>query len=678
MKVLSLSAILGVQAGFVSALVPTRTLGSRKTPGGGHLSIPQTRTLSRPLQFGSVLHSTVLPQHDSEPAERLAGVEAQKENYKWTHEVNPAGSPYLDGFDFSLEGPSLSWAVKLAGVTLRILLGGFRAQFGIDEIIKALTGQSDHLHFFRELAQSIKFNNDNDWADTVAEDIDDFMDLFEFPNLKPKSVIDHDDDLAFARLRLQGPNPVVICPCNDEVFNKLSQTLAQKQYAELKKKLEAAMSKKTLYAVDWSLWDGQKEGTIIGINGEVETKCVNPTIGLFELNPDNEFRELQPLLPVAIQCGVAKDGEPLPPIMTPDDGWAWQIAKLCYHSCDGMWHEGICHLGQTHLTVEPFLVATNRHFSNRHPIYKLLKPHLEGTAFINHSASNSLIEKDGSVDDMFSADVVALHPTITSEVIKRLSKDFSLPADLEERQMDAKSFPYPYRYRDDAMPIWEATLEWVTGYLEIYYGSSKEVQDEEMGGDHELKNWVEDMVDNGRSAWLAEFDTTDNKLAFLSKVIASVIYTASTLHAAVNFPQKPIMAFVPAYPLGLMKPSPTEAKKVRKDDYVSYLPRIENAKEQLFVGKLLGGVHHTRHGLPRVWSNTSLLSYYEADAFDDDRVKPLLQKLSDFLEDHEDDIEDKNGDVVSAWKSRGMDKKAAKNFAYKTLLPRDIPQSINI
>ncbi|CAM9187044.1 unnamed protein product [Choristocarpus tenellus] len=628
----------------------------------------ERRTLSRSLPIGTALHTTVLPQHDSEPAERLAAVEANKENYKWTHEVNPQGSPYLEEFNFMLEGPSLSWAVKVAGTVVRLLLGGFRASFGLDEIIKTLIGQDDHLHFFRELAQSIMFNGSTNWADTIAEDLGDFVDLFEFPNSKPKSVVDHDDDLAFARLRLQGPNPVVIRPCSDDVFNKLSQTLAQKQYAGLKKKLEGAMRQKTLYAVDWSLWDGIEEGDIVGINGELEKKCVNPTIGLFEINPDKEFRELQPLLPVAIQCGVAKDGEALPPIMTPDDGWAWQIAKLCYQSCDGMWHEGISHLGQTHLTIEPFLVATNRHFSDRHPIYKLLKPHMEGSAFINDAASGVLIEKDGTVDNLLGADIEAIYPVITSEVIKRLSKDFSFPAELQERQMDAKSFPYSYRFRDDAMPIWDATLELVTSYLEIYYGSTKEVQDREIAGDHELKNWVADMVDNGRSAWLAEFDTTDNKLGFLTKVIASVIFTASTLHAAVNFPQKPIMSFAPAYPLGLMQPNPTEQNKTSytEDDYISYLPRIELARSQLFVGKLLGGVHHTS------------LGDYEVDAFDDDRVKPILKKFADFLEDHEDDIEDLNGDVVSAWKSRGMDKRAAKNFAYKILLPPDIPQSINI
>ncbi|CAN0471139.1 unnamed protein product, partial [Discosporangium mesarthrocarpum] len=73
--------------------------------------------------------------------------------------------------------------------------------------------------------------------------------------------------------------------------------------------------------------------------------------------------------------------------------------------------------------------------------------------------------------------------------------------------------------------------------------------------------------------------------------VASVIFTASTLHAAVNFPQNPIMSFAPAYPLGVLQPPITEEEKVER--WIEYHPRIEIAQLQLFIGKLLGGIHHT-------------------------------------------------------------------------------------
>lgn len=37
-----------------------------------------------------------------------------------------------------------------------------------------------------------------------------------------------------------------------------------------------------------------------------------------------------------------------------------------------------------------------------------------------------------------------------------------------------------------------------------------------------------------------------------------------------------------------------------------------------------------------------------------------------------------NAEVVVGWRNRGKDRKAASNFGYTTLLPDNIPQSINI
>lgn len=46
------------------------------------------------------------------------------------------------------------------------------------------------------------------------------------------------------------------------------------------------------------------------------------------------------------------------------------------------------HLGNTHVVLEGPLVAMNRCLPKEHPIYDLMKPHLEGTAFINWGAQN--------------------------------------------------------------------------------------------------------------------------------------------------------------------------------------------------------------------------------------------------------------------------------------------------
>ncbi|CAN0408228.1 unnamed protein product, partial [Laminaria digitata] len=78
------------------------------------------------------------------------------------------------------------------------------------------------------------------------------------------------------------------------------------------------------------------------------------------------------------------------------------------------------------------------------------------------------------------------------------------------------------------------------------------------------------------------------------QVFASLIYTASTLHAAVNFPQKPSMSFVPSSPGSVYAPIPTDKSERTKEDYMSYLVPMEIALRHVAVLTLLGSIHHTR------------------------------------------------------------------------------------
>lgn len=63
-------------------------------------------------------------------------------------------------------------------------------------------------------------------------------------------------------------------------------------------------------------------------------------------------------------------------------------------------HEIVSHLGNTHVVLEGPVVAMNRQLPKEHPVYDILQPHLEGTAFINYFAQEvsrrySLVERRG-------------------------------------------------------------------------------------------------------------------------------------------------------------------------------------------------------------------------------------------------------------------------------------------
>ena len=74
-------------------------------------------------------------------------------------------------------------------------------------------------------------------------------------------------------------------------------------------------------------------------------------------------------------------------------------------NCDAIHHEVVAHLARTHLLVEPFVAATMRQLPTAHPVDALLRPHFEGTVFINDSASRRLVAPGGNVDVVFVGDI---------------------------------------------------------------------------------------------------------------------------------------------------------------------------------------------------------------------------------------------------------------------------------
>lgn len=73
-----------------------------------------------------------------------------------------------------------------------------------------------------------------------------------------------------------------------------------------------------------------------------------------------------------------------------------------------------------------------------------------------------------------------------------------------------------------------------------------------------VQAFVDEMVDIAQFKWLAEFNTSKDKRGLIAKVLASLIYTASTLHAAVNFPQRSILSFAPSTPGSVYVKPPTD------------------------------------------------------------------------------------------------------------------------
>lgn len=86
----------------------------------------------------------------------------------------------------------------------------------------------------------------------------------------------------------------------------------------------------------------------------------------------------------------------------------------------------------THAVVEPFVIATNRHLSVLHPIYKLLHPHFRNTMNINAAARQSLIAADTVIEKAFMWGEYAVE--MSSVMYKDwVFLDQALPEDLRKR-----------------------------------------------------------------------------------------------------------------------------------------------------------------------------------------------------------------------------------------------------
>ena len=382
------------------------------------------------------------------------------------------------------------------------------------------------------------------------------------------------DDSEFARLRVQGPNCMLITAVGDAL--PVNFPLSATKYAAVVNgdTLSAALSDGRLFLLDYKPLAVIDPGTY-----GTEAKYIWQPMALFAVPPGGSS-----LIPVAIQCGQdAADYPIFTPSPVADKRWGWEMAKFVVQVADGNYHELFAHLARTHLVIEAFAVATHRHLAEVHPIWALLVPHFEGTLFINEQAATSLIAAGGPIDHIFAG-------TITSSqlaaVDARLAFDFHdkmLPADLAARGVGVDSTLEDYPYRDDALLVWNAIHEWARQYVDLYY-----THDADVAADTELTAWAACLAGEAKIKGFGPVTTR----AQLAEICTMVMFTASAQHAAVNFPQKDIMAFAPAVTGAGWQAAPNGQRGHDKTGWLAMMPPMALALEQLNVLELLGSVHY--------------------------------------------------------------------------------------
>lgn len=634
---------------------------------------------SKEFFSGSKKRQPLLPQNDPSPTLRQQDIQKGQAEYQFIY-------PYTNSLPMVTEvpgsaQPSLSWYLLVAesllailgnslSITRKIEPNQFMAQSKVGDIYKqflerkskAKTSQ-DLKRFIEDIISSIeqtekalapqnlpnlKESLKPKFLASKTTDLEDYENLFRKISL-PEIALDFQNDEVFARLRVAGPNPLVlrridVLPDKFPVTNEHYQTAIK----DSQDTLMAAGREGRLYLADYTVLSQITNG-----NFPEKQKYLSAPLALFAV--PKGYTGLWPLRPVAIQWGQNADENAIvtPNPNNPNDP-NWLIAKTIVQIADANHHELISHLGRTHLFLEPFVIFTHRRLASNHPLRILLLPHFEGTVNINYLARTQLVAPEGQVDTLLAGTIsTSLQSTV--EDLQQFSFNQSMfPKDLELRGVnDAKLLP-DYPYRDDGIEIWNAIHQWVSDYLSIYY-----LKDADLERDTELQAWFADLIspNGGRIKDMGENGVLRSR-SYLIDAVTHIIFTASAQHAAVNFPQANIMTYAPAMPLAGYSPTPTSANSLTEEDFFNLMPPLDQAKTQLDVLYLLGAVYYTT------------LGHYDRNYFTDERVKQPLANFQTQLKRIENKIQSKNnnqGDTVSS-----------SRLPYTFLLPSRIPQSINI
>ncbi len=577
--------------------------------------------------------SAFLPAFDPDPETRATGQTGRRAEYQFNH-------AYVSPLALIEDVPSRDrFPIDFTTLVLGKLMTNVANQADADSALRRELRQTNNMLAGVALGASTAVRAVSGLVGQVigvAADerrllsIDDYNALFHVIGLPPISKDFHLDS-TFAELRLAGPNPVLIHRI-DKPDDRFPVTDDHYQIALPGDTLAAAGAEGRLFLVDYRLLDG----VATGISPGGLPKYLYAPLALLAVN-----KATKQLTPLAIQCKQRPGPEN--PIFTPDDGYNWRIAKTIVEIADGNYHEAITHLGRTHLTVEPFVVAAHRQLGRNHPLNILLQPHFDGTLAINHLARLKLISEGGVVDSLLGGKISATLGLTAWGVQNHPFTDLLPIESFRRRGVDDTSTLPSYAYRDDALLHWAAVREWIAAYVRCFYRS-----DAEVAADVEVAAWLTEAAaqTGGRLKGVEPART----LAELVDVTALIVFTASAQHAAVNFPQFDIMSYAPAMPLAGYAPAPTQKKGATEADYMAHLPPRDQAALQMNTGYLLGDVHYTR------------LGHYAPNHFGEPRLNELASRFAATLDGIEATIAERN----------------RHRRPYPFLLPSGVPQSINI
>lgn len=615
-----------------------------------------------------------LPQNDRSPKHRRRQIERARQNYEWSQElikgVSMVKKPPRE------ESPDIGWWVGFLNVFTRVYLNHRAikskvphkvhaysrkvlqlemAEFNITVLRSKAARQFDDIWLTRMISKGWSLIHAE--IAEVGRSLADYRKLFKYYKPPSVSLDPYLDDDVFGWYRVAGPNPMEIKKLKSPVsymFPELSNEILQGISSFGDDTIESLQKDQRLFYVSYPEFSGLKSGVLPDGKRKDGYYVYAPT-ALLAIPRSPEKRTT--VLPIAIRCDQDMNFRMYTPNKVHTDATTWSAAKLTVQVADSVKHETVHHLGRTHLLIGVFNCAARRSMALNHPIMKLLKPHFYGTCYINSKAAKRLVNPGGIMDKLTAPKNETTIKVVAGAIH---SSTFSFNNWMPDKELASRGVLHAeklrFPYRDYAVRVWEAIIQWVSSYVAAYYKSDYDVRN-----DIELKAWCMEIIDKSKGNLHGFGDNESGEIKtkdYLIRLVSMIIFTASFQHSAVNFPQSSLMQFVPAMPLCGHYPALNSEKPFETfDEFVTkMMPSLKNAKIQMDVSELIG-----------VYQYTTLGKYDRSLKFSPKEVKLALKKFQEQLKLISADIQTQNDN----------EKRLGLQPCFQ-LNPKHIPQSINI
>lgn len=336
-----------------------------------------------------------------------------------------------------------------------------------------------------------------------------------------------DDDRAFARQRLTGPNPMLLArvPPDSLGVEGLAASL---------------LPGRPVYAVD-------HRPLLRRVTARPGT-CLPPVVAVFQ-------EDAAGLAPIAIAAEGSRGT-----LVARPGGPGWRLLRALFQSADFWVHEAVVHYLWTHVVGEKFVLATCRQLSPRHPLRRLLGPHHAHTLQMNRNGVQRLMVDDGLFDSAFAAGRDGKAAAITWGNERWRFWRMIHPENVERRGLEGLR---DHPWRDDAKLVWDAVHEHVQEYVGRFYGSDVAVQN-----DPEVAAWSRELHEALGDRGFPLPDGRDSLALVLAAAVFDVVQ-----HDLVNAPQYDHYAW-PLNASSMVRAELPSDLRDADDDPVAWLPEL--------------------------------------------------------------------------------------------------------